>query len=101
MMQNRMIIEIFCQISSNRAFCFVSLTAYIQAIVLLLSGYLKKHQSTLFRPPLPLHKLHSIQRLGFGTNNKIFVEFDSPWWDTDCEVIHLLWEDEVSCVVSE
>nr|XP_046258881.1 peroxisomal N(1)-acetyl-spermine/spermidine oxidase-like isoform X2 [Scatophagus argus] len=61
-------------------------------------GYLKKHQSALFHPPLPLHKLHSIQRLGFGTNNKIFVEFDSPWWDADCEVIYLLWEDEEALV---
>uniref|UniRef100_A0A3Q3ME17 Polyamine oxidase n=1 Tax=Labrus bergylta TaxID=56723 RepID=A0A3Q3ME17_9LABR len=57
-------------------------------------GYLKKHHSALFCPPLPLHKIHSIQRLGFGTNNKIFVEFDSPWWDADCEVIHLVWDDE-------
>ncbi|XP_026211777.1 peroxisomal N(1)-acetyl-spermine/spermidine oxidase [Anabas testudineus] len=61
-------------------------------------GYLKKHHSTLFRPPLPLHKLHSIQRLGFGTNNKIFVEFDSPFWDADCEVIYLLWDDEDALV---
>lgn len=57
-------------------------------------GYLKKNHTALFSPSLPLHKLHSIQRLGFGTNNKIFVEFDSPWWDEDCEVIYLLWEDE-------
>ncbi|XP_028982707.1 peroxisomal N(1)-acetyl-spermine/spermidine oxidase-like [Betta splendens] len=57
-------------------------------------GYLKKHQATLFRPPLPLHKMHSVQRLGFGTNNKIFVEFDSPWWDAECDAIYLLWEDE-------
>ncbi|XP_034057697.1 peroxisomal N(1)-acetyl-spermine/spermidine oxidase-like [Gymnodraco acuticeps] len=57
-------------------------------------GYLKKHHSTLFSPPLPLHKLHSVERLGFGTNNKIYVEFDSPWWDADCEVIYLVWEDE-------
>ncbi|TNN58329.1 Peroxisomal N(1)-acetyl-spermine/spermidine oxidase [Liparis tanakae] len=57
-------------------------------------GYLKKHQSTLFDPPLPLHKLHSVQRLGFGTNNKILVEFDEPWWDADCESIYLVWEDE-------
>lgn len=55
------------------------------------------HHSTLFSPPLPLHKLHSVQRMGFGTNNKIFVEFDSPWWDVDCEVIYLVWEDEVGC----
>lgn len=63
----------------------------------LASGYLKKKHTTFFCPSLPLHKLHSIQRLGFGTNNKIFVEFDSPWWDEDCEVINLLWEDEVRC----
>ncbi|XP_076017073.1 peroxisomal N(1)-acetyl-spermine/spermidine oxidase [Genypterus blacodes] len=69
-------------------------------IVTVSLGYLKKHHSTLFHPPLPLHKLHSIQRLGFGTNNKIFVEFDSPWWDDDCEVIHLVWEDEEDMVDS-
>ncbi|XP_015233100.1 PREDICTED: peroxisomal N(1)-acetyl-spermine/spermidine oxidase [Cyprinodon variegatus] len=57
-------------------------------------GYLKRHHSSLFQPPLPLHKLHSIQRLGFGTNNKIFVEFDAPWWDADCDAIQLVWEDE-------
>ncbi|XP_074501428.1 peroxisomal N(1)-acetyl-spermine/spermidine oxidase-like isoform X1 [Sebastes fasciatus] len=61
-------------------------------------GYLKKHHSALFRPPLPLHKLHSVQRLGFGTNNKIQVEFDSPWWDADCEAIYLVWEDEDAMV---
>ncbi|XP_029926477.1 peroxisomal N(1)-acetyl-spermine/spermidine oxidase [Myripristis murdjan] len=61
-------------------------------------GYLKKHHATLFRPPLPLHKLHSVQRIGFGTNNKIYAEFDSPWWDADCEVIYLVWEDEENLV---
>ncbi|XP_051935483.1 peroxisomal N(1)-acetyl-spermine/spermidine oxidase [Hippocampus zosterae] len=61
-------------------------------------GYLKKHHTSLFRPPLPLHKIHSIQRFGFGTNNKIFVEFDSPWWDEDCEVIYLVWEDDDTIV---
>ncbi|XP_026209571.1 peroxisomal N(1)-acetyl-spermine/spermidine oxidase-like isoform X2 [Anabas testudineus] len=57
-------------------------------------GYLKKHHSTLFSPPLPAHKLHSIQKLGFGTCNKIYVEFETPWWDADCDVIYLVWEDE-------
>ncbi|KAF7653523.1 hypothetical protein LDENG_00081980, partial [Lucifuga dentata] len=63
-------------------------------IVTVSLGYLKKHHSTLFHPPLPLHKAQSVQRLGFGTNNKIFVEFERPWWDADCEVIFLVWEDE-------
>ncbi|XP_054886115.1 peroxisomal N(1)-acetyl-spermine/spermidine oxidase-like [Poeciliopsis prolifica] len=63
-------------------------------IVTVSLGYLKRHLSRLFHPPLPLHKLHSVQRLGFGTNNKIFAEFDEPWWDADCDVIQLVWEDE-------
>ncbi|KAL0964155.1 hypothetical protein UPYG_G00319940 [Umbra pygmaea] len=61
-------------------------------------GYLKKYHGTLFSPPLPLHKLHSVQRMGFGTNNKIFVEFDKPWWDEDCDVVYLVWEDESDLV---
>lgn len=67
-------------------------------IVTVSLGYLKKHHSTMFSPPLPLHKLQSIQRQGFGTNNKIYVEFDSPWWDADCEIIYFLWEDEDAMV---
>lgn len=59
-----------------------------------ITGYLKKHQNTFLSPSLPLHKLHSIQRMGFGTNNKIFLEFEQPFWDEDCEWIYLVWEDE-------
>lgn len=59
-----------------------------------ITGYLKKHQNTFLSPSLPLHKLHSIQRMGFGTNNKIFLEFEQPFWDEDCEWIFLVWEDE-------
>ncbi|KAM3606323.1 uncharacterized protein V6R79_014247 [Siganus canaliculatus] len=57
-------------------------------------GFLKKHHSTLFSPPLPAHKLLSIEKIGFGTMNKIYVEFDSPWWDADCEIIFLVWKDQ-------
>ncbi|KAI5606293.1 peroxisomal N(1)-acetyl-spermine/spermidine oxidase [Silurus asotus] len=57
-------------------------------------GYMKRNHATLLNPSLPRHKLHSIQRLGFGTNNKIFLEFEQPFWDENSEVIFLLWEDE-------
>ncbi|XP_056903292.1 peroxisomal N(1)-acetyl-spermine/spermidine oxidase-like [Takifugu flavidus] len=57
-------------------------------------GYLQKHHSTLFHPPLPPPKFNSIQNLGFGTCNKVFVEFDVPWWGPNCEIIYLVWKDE-------
>ncbi|XP_038152223.1 peroxisomal N(1)-acetyl-spermine/spermidine oxidase-like [Cyprinodon tularosa] len=63
-------------------------------IVTVSLGYLKKHHSTLFSPPLPAQKLRSIHKIGFGTCDKIHVEFESPWWDADCEIIYLLWDDE-------
>nr|XP_054606042.1 peroxisomal N(1)-acetyl-spermine/spermidine oxidase [Nothobranchius furzeri] len=63
-------------------------------IVTVSLGCLKKHHSTLFSPPLPSQKLLSISKLGFGTCDKIHVEFESPWWDAECEIIYLLWEDE-------
>ncbi|XP_030628392.1 peroxisomal N(1)-acetyl-spermine/spermidine oxidase [Chanos chanos] len=64
-------------------------------IITISLGYLKKHHQTLLSPPLPLHKVHSIQRMGFGTNNKIFLEFEQPFWEEDCEAIFLVWDDEV------
>ncbi|MBN3312268.1 PAOX oxidase, partial [Atractosteus spatula] len=59
-------------------------------------GYLKKHHDTLLSPALPLSKAHAIQRMGFGTNNKIFLEFDEPFWEPGCEVIYFVWDDESS-----
>lgn len=59
-----------------------------------IKGYLKKYKDTFLSPSLPLHKLHSIQRMGFGSNNKIFLEFEQPFWDEDCELIYIVWEDE-------
>ncbi|XP_062376305.1 peroxisomal N(1)-acetyl-spermine/spermidine oxidase-like [Sardina pilchardus] len=57
--------------------------------------YFKKHHDTFLRPPLPLHKLHTVQRMGFGTVNKIYLEFQEPFWDPETEAIYLLWEEEV------
>ncbi|XP_069741410.1 peroxisomal N(1)-acetyl-spermine/spermidine oxidase [Narcine bancroftii] len=57
-------------------------------------GFLKEHCETFFCPPLPPSKINSIQKLGFGTNNKIFLEFEEPFWEPDCDLIKLVWEDE-------
>ncbi|XP_078055742.1 peroxisomal N(1)-acetyl-spermine/spermidine oxidase [Mustelus asterias] len=57
-------------------------------------GFLKEHYRTFIRPPLPASKINSIQKLGFGTNNKIFLEFEEPFWDPESQLIRLVWEDE-------
>lgn len=43
-------------------------------------GYLKKHQDTLFTPPLPSPKKTIIETIGFGTVNKIFLQFEEAFW---------------------
>ncbi|XP_012590274.1 PREDICTED: peroxisomal N(1)-acetyl-spermine/spermidine oxidase, partial [Condylura cristata] len=55
-------------------------------------GFLKARLDSFFRPPLPPGKADAARRLGFGTNNKIFLEFEEPFWDPGCEHIQLLWE---------
>ncbi|XP_048361084.1 peroxisomal N(1)-acetyl-spermine/spermidine oxidase [Sphaerodactylus townsendi] len=57
-------------------------------------GFLKEHHETLFCPPLPPQKVAAIRHLGFGTNNKIFLEFEKPFWEPACQVIEVVWEGE-------
>lgn len=55
-----------------------------------------KHSPKLFDPPLPEYKRESIDRLLFGTVNKIFLEYDRPFLHQDVSEIMLLWEDDIS-----
>uniref|UniRef100_A0A674J0C1 Peroxisomal N(1)-acetyl-spermine/spermidine oxidase n=1 Tax=Terrapene triunguis TaxID=2587831 RepID=A0A674J0C1_9SAUR len=57
-------------------------------------GFLKEHHETFIDPPLPPRKADAIRQLGFGTNNKIFLEFEQPFWPPDCQLIEVVWEDE-------
>ncbi|CAM4580953.1 peroxisomal N(1)-acetyl-spermine/spermidine oxidase isoform X1 [Lepidochelys kempii] len=57
-------------------------------------GFLKEHHETFIDPPLPPRKADAIRKLGFGTNNKIFLEFEQPFWPPDCQLIKVVWEDE-------
>ncbi|XP_078263386.1 peroxisomal N(1)-acetyl-spermine/spermidine oxidase-like [Rhinoraja longicauda] len=57
-------------------------------------GCLKANGQSLFQPRLPEQKLNAIQSMGFGTMNKIYLEFEAPFWDENTDVIGLVWEEE-------
>ncbi|XP_052654644.1 peroxisomal N(1)-acetyl-spermine/spermidine oxidase isoform X2 [Harpia harpyja] len=57
-------------------------------------GFLKERHQDFFQPPLPKRKAEAIRRLGFGTNNKIFLEFEKPFWEPQQQLLEVVWEDE-------
>ncbi|KAM6972661.1 spermine oxidase [Aplochiton taeniatus] len=57
-------------------------------------GVLKKGHETLFSPSLPEDKVLAIEKLGISTTDKIFLEFDEPFWSPECNSIQFVWEDE-------
>ncbi|PSN57820.1 hypothetical protein C0J52_04398 [Blattella germanica] len=57
-------------------------------------GVLKEKASTMFSPPLPQYKLESIDRLLFGTVNKILLEYDRPFLNPDISEVMFLWDTQ-------
>ncbi|NXY92454.1 PAOX oxidase, partial [Alcedo cyanopectus] len=57
-------------------------------------GFLKKCHQDFFQPPLPERKAEAIRSLGFGTNNKVFLEFEKPFWEPQQQLLEVVWEDE-------
>ncbi|XP_014240838.1 peroxisomal N(1)-acetyl-spermine/spermidine oxidase isoform X2 [Cimex lectularius] len=57
-------------------------------------GVLKERVNTLFSPPLPQHKLEAIDKLLFGTVNKIFLIYERPFLHPDISEVMLLWSNE-------
>nr|XP_028599959.1 spermine oxidase isoform X1 [Podarcis muralis] len=63
-------------------------------IVTVSLGVLKKHHENMFHPRLPEEKVMAIQKLGISTTDKIFLEFEEPFWSPECNSIQFVWEDE-------
>ncbi|KAL9120475.1 MAG: hypothetical protein Q9187_002970 [Circinaria calcarea] len=49
-----------------------------------------KNESIRFQPELPIWKREAIERLGFGTLNKVILVFEKPFWNIDQDMIGLL-----------
>eukprot|EP00929_Paragymnodinium_shiwhaense_P033698 TRINITY_DN18456_c0_g2_i2.p1 TRINITY_DN18456_c0_g2~~TRINITY_DN18456_c0_g2_i2.p1 ORF type:complete len:597 (-),score=128.61 TRINITY_DN18456_c0_g2_i2:189-1796(-) len=48
--------------------------------------------SSIFAPPLPEAKASAVEKLGFGTVDKLLLTYDKPWWqDAPWENLHILW----------
>ena len=54
-------------------------------------GVLKRDHANLFSPGLPQNKVKAIERLGFGTVNKIFTVFDRPIGDKELSLLQIFW----------
>jgi hypothetical protein len=59
-------------------------------------GCLKAIHHDLFEPSLPENKVNAIERLGFGTVNKLFVFFDEPVFKKHAQGFTILWQLEAS-----
>lgn len=58
-------------------------------------GVLKEKATSMFSPALPDDKLEAIERLLFGTVDKIYLEYDRPFLNPDVSEVMLLWESEI------
>ncbi|XP_078047396.1 peroxisomal N(1)-acetyl-spermine/spermidine oxidase [Augochlora pura] len=56
-------------------------------------GVLKEKANNIFEPPLPNYKLEAIDRLLFGTVDKIFLEYERPFLNPGISEVMLLWDD--------
>lgn len=56
-------------------------------------GVLKRTAQDLFEPSLPAYKLEAINRLMFGTVDKIFLEYERPFLNPGISEVMLLWDD--------
>lgn len=55
---------------------------------------LKEKHLNLFEPFLPNEKIKTIDGLMIGTVDKIFIEFEAPFWPEEWEGFSLLWRPE-------
>lgn len=54
-------------------------------------GVLKERYETMFTPQLPAIKKNAIEGLTIGTVDKLFLEFEKPFWPKGWQGLSLLW----------
>lgn len=57
-------------------------------------GVLKENYREMFVPRLPAIKANAIEGLTLGTVDKIYLEFETPFWPKDWEGFSLIWSSK-------
>ncbi|XP_076257960.1 peroxisomal N(1)-acetyl-spermine/spermidine oxidase isoform X2 [Rhynchophorus ferrugineus] len=57
-------------------------------------GVLKSKVNSLFKPPLPDYKIEAVDKLLFGTVDKIILEYERPFLHPNITEVLLLWEED-------
>ena len=60
-------------------------------LVTLPLGVLKQSYKSMFLPSLPAPKANAIEKLGFGSMNKVFIIYDKPLFKSDDLGFQLYW----------
>ncbi|CAH1109020.1 unnamed protein product [Psylliodes chrysocephalus] len=71
---------------------------YADYIIITVSlGVLKEHADKLFLPCLPSSKMQAIKTIGFGNVDKIFLNYDRPFWVSSNGNFRFAWsQDELA-----
>ena len=67
-------------------------------------GVLKARHQSLFTPQLPSDKIRAIENVAFGTLEKMFLEFSTPFWpqnSSDWVQYSILWTQEDILTVTD
>lgn len=71
-----------------------SLYAAKSVIVTMSLGVLQERHEALFYPPLPSPKVNTIQNMTMTVLDKIYVEYERPWWPHTPSKFSLMWLEE-------
>lgn len=68
-------------------------------------GFLKENLEKIIEPSnlIPNEKLVAVSRIGYGTVNKIFLEYEKPFWSDNLEGVHNIWikEDDIEYLLNK
>lgn len=64
-------------------------------------GVLKDRHLSMFEPHLSAEKINSIDGLSIGTVDKIYLEFDKPFWNDNWDGFSLLWKTDALQTIRE